>query len=40
MIQWEGYKIMAISVTSTLNKGELELYKEKARSNDLNLDLK
>jgi hypothetical protein len=40
MIQWEGYKIMAISVTSTLNKGELELYKEMARSNDLNLDLK
>lgn len=40
MIQWEGYKIMAISVASTLNKDELELYKEKTRSNDLNLDLK
>ena len=39
MIQWEGYKIMAISAASSLNKCELELYKERIR-NVMDLDVK
>ena len=40
MSQWEGYKIMVISVAPSLNKCELDLYKERMRNNNLYLDVK